>query len=177
MILASGRVIITPPDSDYLHCLDLLDGKDAWPKVARGDNLYIGGVYRDTVLLVGPKQVQGLKLSNGQPAWPAQAFGGENNGVPSGRGFMSAGHYYLPLSSTEVVKIDMADGKIESRVKSRKEYVPGNLVCYRGNVLSLNEDSLDCFFQLDERRAMGGRNPPRSPRRSRCVGHGWRDPH
>jgi outer membrane protein assembly factor BamB len=150
VILASGRALIAPVDSDYLHCINLVDGKETW-KFPRGESLYVGAVYRDTVLVVGPQQVQGLKLSDGQPAWPALPIGGEEGGVPSGRGFLSAGHYYLPLSTAEVVKIDLADGMIKARVKSRKKYVPGNLVCYEGHVLSLNEDSLDCFFQLDER--------------------------
>ncbi|MEX2141514.1 MAG: PQQ-binding-like beta-propeller repeat protein [Pirellulales bacterium] len=150
VILAAGRALIAPADSDFLHCINLVDGKEGW-KVPRAENLYVGGVFRDTVLVVGRQQIHGVKLGDGQSAWPAQPIGGESGGVPSGRGFLSGGHYYLPLSTAEVAKIDLADGKIKARVKSRKGYVPGNLVCYKGHVLSLNEDSLDCFFQLDER--------------------------
>ena len=150
VILASGRALVTPADSDYLHCVNLVDGKETW-KVPRGERLYVGGVYRDTVVVIGPQEIHGLKLADGQAAWPSQPIGGESGGVPSGRGFLSAGHYYLPLSTAEVIKIDLADGTIDARVKSRKGFVPGNLVCFEGHVLSLNEDSLDCFFQLDAR--------------------------
>ena len=150
-IVASGRVVVTPADSDQLHCINLVDGKEAWKPVPRGDNLFVGGVHGGTVLVVGRRQVQGLELIDGQPSWPSQPLGEEGSGVPSGRGFLSGGHYYLPLSSAEVIKIDPAEGTIKSRVKSRKGYVLGNLVCNQGSVLSLNEDSLDCFFQLDER--------------------------
>jgi outer membrane protein assembly factor BamB len=149
VIVASGKVLIAPPDSDYLHCVNLVDGKEMW-KAARGDNLFVGCVDRETVLLVGPRELQGLKLSDGHPAWPDRSFAGDGAGVPSGRGFASAGHYFLPLSSAEVLKIDLANGTIDARVKSRKGFVPGNLVAYDGQVLSLNGESLDCFFQLDE---------------------------
>jgi outer membrane protein assembly factor BamB len=151
LIVAAGRVVVTPADSDNLHCINLLDGKEAWKPAPRGDNLFVGGVHGGTVLVVGRRQVQGLELIDGQPSWPAQPLGEEGSGVPSGRGFLSGGHYYLPLSSAEVVKIDLADGTIKARAKSRKGYVLGNLVCNQGSVLSLNEESLDCFFQLDER--------------------------
>ncbi len=150
VILSGGRVLVSPADSDSLHCINLVDGKETW-QAPRGENLYVGAVHRDTVLVVGPKQIQGLKLTDGQAAWPAQAIAGDSGGVTSGRGFLSAGYYYLPLSSAEVLKIDVAGGAIQARVKSRKGYVPGNLVSYEGHVLSLTEDSLDCFFQLDER--------------------------
>jgi hypothetical protein len=137
VIVASGRVVVTPADSDQLHCINLLDGKEAWKPVARGDNLFVGGVQGGTILVVGRRQVQGLELIDGQPSWPAQPLGEEGTGVPSGRGFQSGGHYYLPLSSAEVIKIDLADGTIKSRAKSRKGYVLGNLVCNQGSVLSL----------------------------------------
>ena len=61
---------------------------------------------------------------------------------------MSGGNYYLPVSTAEVICINVAQGKIVGRTRSRKGYIPGNLICYKGDVISLGVDSLDDFYQL-----------------------------
>jgi outer membrane protein assembly factor BamB len=148
-IISGGKVVVTPVDSDQLHCIDLLDGK-SW-KVARGDNLYLACVYKGVALVIGRDHAIGLRLDDGKQAWPPVKLAGETPGVPSGRGFQSAGHYFIPLSSAEVVKLDVAAGTIQSRTRSRGGYVPGNLISFNGDVLSLTDNSLDCYYQLDER--------------------------
>jgi tetratricopeptide (TPR) repeat protein/outer membrane protein assembly factor BamB len=69
--------------------------------------------------------------------------------MPAGRGFLSGGCYFLPLSTAEVARIDIAKGQIISRARSRKGYIPGNLICYKNEVISLGVDSLDTFYQLE----------------------------
>ncbi len=62
---------------------------------------------------------------------------------------MSGSHYFLPLSSAEVASIDVPAGKIVARAKSRKGIIPGNLICYKGTVISQGVDFLDEFYQLE----------------------------
>jgi outer membrane protein assembly factor BamB len=69
--------------------------------------------------------------------------------MPAGRGFLSGGCYFLPLSTAEVARIDIAVGKIVGRARFRKGYIPGNLICYKGDVISLGVDFLDAFYQLE----------------------------
>jgi len=69
--------------------------------------------------------------------------------MPSGRGFMSGDRYFLPLDSAEVATIDLAEGKIIHLSKSRKGFVPGNLICYKGRVISQGYEGVDVFYQLD----------------------------
>ena len=70
-------------------------------------------------------------------------------GMPSGYGFLSGTRYFVPLATAEVVAVNVLTGKIESRTKSRQGSIPGNLVAYRGHVLSQRVDGVDNFFQID----------------------------
>ena len=58
-VIADGRVLLTPPESAEIHCLDLHTGKLLW-KRRQGDALFIGGVDHGNVLLVGSQAVQAL---------------------------------------------------------------------------------------------------------------------
>ena len=45
-------MILTPPDSPDLLCLDLTTGKPVWPAQRRDDLLFVAGVHDGTVVLV-----------------------------------------------------------------------------------------------------------------------------
>ena len=66
--VADGRVLVTPIDSDSLHCLNLIDGELRW-KYKRQDDLYTACVYQGKVILVGRHQVQAIRLADGNPGW------------------------------------------------------------------------------------------------------------
>jgi len=144
--ISDGRVLLTPIESDQLYCLNLADGKELW-KQNRGSNFYVACVHSGNVILVGRNTVSAIKLADGEKTWkdlelPAGA-------MPSGRGFYSGDSYYLPLTSAEVAKINLKTGQIQQRSKSRTGTVPGNLVCYRGSIISQGADYLDAYYQLD----------------------------
>jgi outer membrane protein assembly factor BamB/tetratricopeptide (TPR) repeat protein len=147
VIIADGRVIVSPLESDDLQCLSLVDGKPLW-KTARSENLFIGGVQGGKVILVGKRGVNALRLADGKPAWkkPIEL---PDAALPSGRGYLSGNEYYLPLTTAEVVRIDLPSEKISFRAKSRTGSIPGNLVCFRGEVISQGVDYLESFFQLE----------------------------
>ena len=65
---------------------------------------------------------------------------------------MPAGNTSLPLSSGEVMAIDLESGKVVATAKSRRSAVPGNLVCYRGRVISQGLDGLELYYQADAAR-------------------------
>ncbi|MCC7084341.1 MAG: PQQ-binding-like beta-propeller repeat protein [Pirellulales bacterium] len=147
-IIADGRVVVSPLESDELHCLSLVDGKPLWKSVARGENLYVGGVHAGKVIVVGKRGVTALRLADGQPAWQ-QPVALPDRALPSGRGYLSGNEYYLPLTTAEVVKIDLVKERITQRAKSRHGSIPGNLICYRGEVISQGVDYLESFYQLE----------------------------
>jgi tetratricopeptide (TPR) repeat protein len=94
---------------------------------------------------------------------PAANAAASRGAMPAGRGYLSGGSYFLPLSTAEVARIDITKGKILSVARSRKGFIPGNLICYKGEVISLGVDSLDTFYQLEPLKqrvaAALGKNP------------------
>ncbi len=161
-ILSGGRILLTPPESDSLHCLDLVTGKRLW-KRPRNEHLFVAGIHQDRVLLVGNQHLTALRMEDGTPAWSVISMALPEGSVPTGRGFFSKGRYFLPLSTAEVVAVDMELGSIVDRTVARDGQVLGNLVCHRGAVLSQNGQFLDRFDQIkvlrDESQEQLARDP------------------
>lgn len=150
-IVSGGRVLLTPGESQDLHCLDLRRGTTVW-RLPRKDRLSVAGVVDGRAIVVGRRGVEALDMTNGRLVWQRPL--GADHGSPSGRGILTANRLYLPLDTPEVLELDLADGRIASRSAARGNAVPGNLLAYRGEVISQGSDSLDVFHQsaaLDSR--------------------------
>ncbi|MDX1965257.1 MAG: PQQ-binding-like beta-propeller repeat protein [Pirellulales bacterium] len=150
-VVAGNKVILTSSELEKLICLDLTTGTVVWEK-PRGRGLYVGGIVQDQVIVIGRQEVTAFKLADGQLAWPSD-IKLPGNAVPTGRGFISQADYFLPLSSSEVVCLDLVKGEVKSRSRSSTGTIPGNLICHRGHVLSLNIDRLEKYAQADLLRA------------------------
>jgi len=145
--VADGRVLLTPLETDDLHCLDLLTGKAVWETQKRDNRLYVACVHDGKAVFVGTEQVTALQLADGKPAWAAPI---ELPEAPSGRGICTDRYYYLPTAGAELLKIDLAEGKLESSCTTS---IPlGNLVSYRDEILSLGSDWLSTFYQTEPLR-------------------------
>src|SRR5262249_44999403 len=143
VVISDARAVLSPRDSNELHCLNLIDGSLAW-KAARGDGLFVAGIHDGKVLIVGKTFVQALKLSDGKPAWTEPP----TIPLPSGRGFAGGGRYHLPLSTGDVATIELRNGRIVSRSKSLNDRVLGNLVAVSGAVVSQGADFVEAFKPL-----------------------------
>ena len=162
-ILASGRVVLAAIDSEKLQCLDLRTGAAAW-EVPRKQALYVAGVIDGRVILVGSHAVEALSLADGKRVWGKPIDLG--NASPSGRGIVTQGRLFLPVDTPEVIEIDLRNGSIAGRSPARSGVVPGNLVAYRGEVVSQGVDSLDVFHQaapLEERIETALKREPPDP--------------
>jgi tetratricopeptide (TPR) repeat protein len=146
--IAEGCVLLTPPESDKLHCLDLLTGKAKWPPQPRGEMLFVACVHEGKAVLVGRNQVKAIQLSSGESAWPAVVDLGTE--TPTGRGYYSEQFYYLPVTSSQLLKIDLEKGEIASRVKT--EVTLGNLVCYEDDLVSHSGEMLTAFYLTEPLR-------------------------
>ena len=66
--IVDGRVLISPPESQWLHCLNLLDGKLLW-KYKRSGDLYVACTHgdkvtgSDKVILVGRNKVRAVSTT------------------------------------------------------------------------------------------------------------------
>lgn len=147
-IVAENCVLITPAESAEIHCLDLHSGKQLW-KRRQGDARFIGGVDHGVVLLVGSQAIQALRLSDGAPAWKHESVSLPSAALPAGQGYLSQGQYYLPLTSGQIAQIEMSSGNVTPVDAASPGLSLGNLICYRGSVLSQSPLVLDKFEQLD----------------------------
>jgi outer membrane protein assembly factor BamB len=143
-ILHEGRALLAPAESPDLHCLDLRRGELAW-KAPRKERLFVAGAVDGRVIVVGRTGVEAIDLDSGNVVWHRPLEG--DHGSASGRGILSSQRLFLPLDTPEVVEIDLADGRITGRSAARGNAVPGNLMAYRGEVISQGVDSLDVFHQ------------------------------
>ncbi len=150
--IAKGKVLLTPPESNSLHCLDLATGRLLWQR-DRGTSLYVAGVDDGRVLLVGQRSLSAVRLEDGEASWSQPKLLLEADAMPTGRGIMSDGKYYLPLSTAEVIAVDMELGEIVGRALSRSGQLLGNLVCYRGAVISQTGRFLDRLEQVEVLRS------------------------
>lgn len=149
-IIAAGRVLLAPHDSDLLICLGLRDGKPAWRR-PRAAGTRVAGVTDARVIIVGDAAAEAIDLATGRPLWNR----GLGEGVrPSGRSLLSSQSLLVPCDAATVLEIAVADGRMLGRSVARGGRIPGNLVAHRGEVISRGVDSLDVFHQeaaLEER--------------------------
>lgn len=147
--IAEGCVLITPIESNQLYCLDLLTGEPRWAPQQRGDAAYVASVHDGKLILAGKSRIQALSLKDGTAAWPSPVD--LAGATPSGRGFLSGDHYFLPTGNAQLLKIDISRGEIAEAIST--ERVLGNLLCYRDAVVSQNVDVLSKYDQLEPLRA------------------------
>ena len=153
-LMTAGRVFLLPAESDELHCLDARSGSLLW-KTPRRDGLVLAGVDDERVVVVGSESVAAYNVADGELSWPdrfsLQTF--RNGTMPSGRGVLCEGRLLLPVDAPAVLEIDLRDGSLAGTSNGR-EIIPGNLVAYRGEILSQSIDSFDVFHQAEPLRQM-----------------------
>ncbi len=154
IMISEGCVLHTPVDSQNLVCVDLHTGFPKWKdneemigQVPRFDSLYLACVESGNAILVGRKSVRAIGLSDGQQTWERNT---ESFGRPSGRGYTNKGDYYLPMTSERLLQIELSTGTITKTVETNG--VLGNLICYRGDVISHSADRLASFPQDEPNR-------------------------
>jgi outer membrane protein assembly factor BamB len=139
-VIAGDAVLLTPRDSDELHCLNLDDGSLRW-KQPRANRLFLAAVADGLVYIAGHTGLEAVRVKDGAAAWdPPLALN-----TPSGRGYRSGSLYHLPLSTGELATIDLRRGRILSRTPFERTVQPGNLVSAQGTVLMESAGSLEAF--------------------------------
>jgi outer membrane protein assembly factor BamB len=164
-VIAEGSVIVTPVESHALHCVDLLTGKLRWPPLQRDDALFVSCVHQGKIILIGKKTVRAVNISDGKDAWSASID--LNGEIASGRGFYNGTHYYLPTTGQQLLKLDLAAGKIAE--KARTEFTLGNLVSFEGEMISVGHDQMAAFYFVDHMRAMVEKELAANPGDVRAV--------
>jgi len=152
--IADGAVLLTPRDSDELHCLEVADGRLRW-KVARGDMLFVAAVHDGKVAVVGRRNVTAFDLATGEPAWRVATA------EPAGRGVHSGDFYHLPLSTGEIVTIRLSTGKALATSPAGDGVRLGNLIAAGGRLISQSTDSVVGFrLESELLAALRGKEDP-----------------
>ncbi len=159
--VAQGHALLATQGHDRLICLRMVDGMELWT-APRGDGLYVGGVDNGIVLVVGRSGVRGLRLADGKSAWKND-LSLPPGALPSGRGFISRGRLYIPLTTAEVLGVDAATGSVVSRSRSPAGIVPGNLVGLGGCVVSQSVNGLWRFDLTTAREARAAERIEQTP--------------
>lgn len=148
LIVADGRVLATPIDSEQLHCLSLADGRLLW-RVPRGDRLYVAAVADGKVVIAGRKGLTALRLENGEPAWDNRLAACPDDSEPSGRGFSDGNLFYLPLTGGRLMTVRLSTGEVGQVFKSRRGCELGNLVCHGSKVISQHAGGVEAYDQFE----------------------------
>ena len=155
--ISEGVVVVTPIESDELHCIDLLTGKPRWSPIKRNNMVFVAGIHDGKIIVVERQGLSAIKIADGKKAWSVTL----PSAVPSGRGFISNGRYFLPTTNSKLVTIDLSGGKIVREVVTDR--VLGNLVCYEDQIISQSESELAAFYQLDPLRQRVDRKLDENP--------------
>ncbi|RMF39902.1 MAG: tetratricopeptide repeat protein, partial [Planctomycetota bacterium] len=143
-IVEGGVVAFSPPESHIFFCLDLLTGDMVLPPQRREDGRYLAAVRNGRVVVVGERRALALDIASQSVAWET---GYPDRSRLAGRGLMTERGLLIPLSGGRLIRIDADNGEVlESTVVDREL---GNLVVYRGNLLSLSAARIAAFYTRD----------------------------
>lgn len=142
-VVSNGRVLVTPRDSQFLFCVDLNDGSLKW-KRPRGDSLFVAGVHRGNVVLVGRSRIEGVSLADQKSAWGGPVAISR----PNGRGVLQGDLYAVPLVDGEIATVDLKAGRLRARTRVEGADV-GNLVSVRDTIVSQSANRITAYHSLE----------------------------
>lgn len=143
VLLHDDVAVFAPPNGNNVAGISLSDGKELWqisfdePTPLR----YIAGAFGDTLTLVQNASVIGINLRTGQPKWPPVVLPEE--ALVVGRGVRNGSRLLIPTSNQEIVQVDLAQGKIDGKVRVAKPL--GNLLAVDDRLVSASPFQLDCY--------------------------------
>lgn len=146
-VIVDDRVVFTPPEESRIICLSLSDGREIWSQ-QRNSALFLAGIFNGQVVTVGPDYIAATSLKDEQPRKVLKFRSAEAR--PAGRGVAVQDRYYLPLTTGELLTVNLKTWKLEE-----SSYLPtadkpelkqfGNLAMYHGMLLSLSPHGLVAF--------------------------------
>jgi outer membrane protein assembly factor BamB/tetratricopeptide (TPR) repeat protein len=150
-ILWRDLALLTTSSGEELHCVELGSGKQKW-SVSRHDGLYVGGIENGVAIVVGRASVRGINVEDGTEAWKDVPY--PSSAIPLGRGYIGDSTLHVPLSSGEIVRIDVASGRVVSRLQTDSTQPLGNLIPIGNDVFSVSLYGIQRFvpFSVEEKR-------------------------
>lgn len=153
-MVVQDRVLITPPVTDLLVCLDRDSGTVVWD-TPREDGLFIAGVVDGVAVVVGRSTVRGLRVDTGEPAWKNIAL--PDGLQPAGHGILIPGsksrsaELHLPQANGNVAVLQIASGTWGTGQWQMERY-PGNITTGPETIVSQDVRGVTIFTRTENRR-------------------------
>ena len=152
-MIQDGKLVFTAPDATAVHCINLRDGLPAWINQRQDNDLFLAGIVKDQVIVVGKSSVRFLRLSRWWRSWavcrPATC--------PPARAWPAMTFIICPCArakswpSTCRARLVQARTTSPARKWDKENPAPGNLVFYEGAVLSQTPSAIVAYPQLASR--------------------------
>lgn len=169
------RVLLTPQESDYLFCIDLLSGRNLWlspnsrPEMedesnrrrrqvrsgsrATGTASDLKGLPRDQDLLIAAGTEEFVATLGDQMIRVIQAEDGQvvwekrlpGNSQPTGPGYFNQQFLWLPTADRRIVAWELATGK--QLQQTQLPWTAHNLISLQDHVLAVGANSMAAFIQ------------------------------
>lgn len=139
LIIDSGVVVVSPPESDLLLCFDLLSGERLLES-RRGPACYVAGIDGDNLVTVGSDQVQIENFRSKEKK--SVRFPGGLTLV--GKGVWQAGQIMLPLTNQRIIQVDLRTQQIVGEATVAQPL--GNLFAHQGQLLSVGSNSITAYY-------------------------------
>ena len=153
--LTGGVVIYTPIDSSEVYCLNLQTGESLWDDGGKKQSriryrsMHVETVRDGNIIITSSDRLKAIKLATGAVAWETRL---NDYGLISGRGYVSGNHCFVPTTSKKVLRISTLTGEINGIAVTEK--VLGNLISFRGDVISHGADHLTAYPRDEPSRLM-----------------------
>jgi len=158
--VVGDRILITPPGTDLLVCLERDSGRVVWD-VPREDGLFIPGIVDGVALIVGRSSVRGVRIADGEPAWKEASVALPDGVQPAGQGLVipastsgttsKRAELHLPQAHGIVAVLDIATGRW-STGEWKVNGPAGNLTPGLATIVSQDATGVTIFDRVDKRR-------------------------
>jgi outer membrane protein assembly factor BamB len=158
--VVGDRVLITPPATDLLVCLDRDSGRVVW-EVPREDGLFVSGIVDGVALIVGRSSVRGIRIADGKSGWKEPSVALPDGVQPAGQGIVvpvsSTGsktkrsELHLPQAHGMVAVLDITTGRW-STGEWKIDGPAGNLTLGLAAIVSQDATGVTIFDRIDETR-------------------------
>lgn len=152
VVIANGVACYMAPevDSDKLIAVDVVSGEATSWSGLKKEWRYVAGVWNENIIVVGDQKIDSLNLVTGKSSWSQTLTLAPGERIV-GRSARNANELFVPLSTQEVLKVNLDDGSIASRF--RVEDSLGNLVASESALVSVTPTQVLYYVMRDRLRS------------------------
>ena len=147
VIVHDGVSVFAPSNGTTVYGISNADGTELWQVNHEESSMfrYVSGIWNQLVVLAYAQEIVGVDLRTGQQAWEPIRM--PNNSHIVGKSIRSDSKLIVPVSSQQLVEIDLLQGSIVSETRCEKAL--GNLAVVGNQILSASPFELTSYSIRD----------------------------